>query len=547
MDDMLRIRSRYAMLQIPFVSWVLLVFPLILPPIPIGPIAVSLAWNRFEQMELVRRARRFINRPAKEFGFPAGWLVNFFINMADIITLGLRSAFAAASLADKVDYRANRNTPPQNNVKWLVKWLFLGNVFFLAAWIVFPGWVLLHLVRNMEQVMFDQYRMEPVHVEIETEAGEHKTVSAYPAYTPQVLNSGRITMLGVYNMPLAPTETTESNALVESLVTQLRTCSDQLLAYDVPVFWCNVSRLYPTHYQQVGAILPKGSPHAWYAFSNGRIVCGASTCSEAIAKALGIPAKIRAVENMVIGAYAADVRSLMDTSFIKPVVCFIHTSMFSPTELIKNATPAFLQTVSSSNAAVFFLPHTKEEPLGSQLKAQGLLFKGCAVIYRGQITARIKIGWTTAWPDDLNKIAKELSAFDTQQALVLSKDAQHAYKALPCYIYGQWEQVIKASALQRVVLACGPHMDTQKAEVTFLQRTGNLFIERGYQLAVAPIEKNNVTGSVADGLRAAGQRSEGCYVIHHGQVIAAIAKTAPQTALADCWLPDAVKYLAQGA
>ena len=71
--------------------------------------------------------------------------------------------------------------------------------------------------------------MEPIHVEIESENGDTKTVSAYPAYTPEVLMESRTSILGIYYLPLAPTETTEANTLVESVVSQLRNSSDQIL------------------------------------------------------------------------------------------------------------------------------------------------------------------------------------------------------------------------------------------------------------------------------------------------------------------------------
>ena len=250
---------------------------------------------------------------------------------------------------------------------------------------------------------------------------------------------------------------------------------------------------------------------------------------------------------MVVGTDTGDIKVVLEKSYQQPVACFIQPPSFGPAELAKNASPAFLQAVSSSNASVFFLPYTKKESLGSQLKAQDILFKGCAVIHRGQVLSRIKMGWTTSLAEDLIKIAKELSTFDTQHALVLSKDTPHVYKSLPCYIYGQWEQVVRASALQPVVLACGPGMNTERAETTFLRRVGSLFFERGFQLAVAPIEKDDGAGSIGESLRAAGLKEAGCYVVHKGRITATISKTVPQTALEDFWVPDAAKYLAQGA
>jgi thiol-disulfide isomerase/thioredoxin len=86
------------------------------------------------------------------------WIINVFINIIDLGTLGLRSAFMAAWLADLVNARASKLAgcePDTRNVEWLLKWLLLGNVVFLVAWIVYPGWVLCRFAESMELTLDD--------------------------------------------------------------------------------------------------------------------------------------------------------------------------------------------------------------------------------------------------------------------------------------------------------------------------------------------------------------------------------------------------------
>jgi len=550
MDEVLRIKSRYSALRIPLVSWIMLVFPLVLPPIPLGPIVFASSWDRFEEVDLVKRARRFADRPGPSHGFLVRWLVNTMSNLIDIATLGLRSAFMAAWLADAVNAKSAKSSGVKStgsHIGWLLKWLLLGNVIFLAVWVVYPGWVLLRFVNSMEQALYDAYRAEPLNVEVDTENGSHVKISAEPAFLskPLLESNHRLVLLGVYIQPLASTEMTEGQELLEAVTNQVLASAQQILQNDVAVYWCNLAQSYPTHYQKVGSLLPNDmkTNGKWIAFHDGKIVCVTTSCSETIAKALGTAATIRAIDNMVFGLHADKLDTIEAASQKRPVLAFIG-EYYNPLLLVKNASPAFLQAVATRNAVVYFIKLEKKGALGEELRKYDILFTGCAIWDKGQPVERIKMSWYISITEHLAKITAWLSSSDMASTQNPPKKGEYQYRSLPCYIFGQWEQVIEASATHPVVLACGSAMNTRIAESLFLHRVGSIFIDRGFCLAVAPIAPSDLkaAGSVASGLRTAGFKTEGCYIVQRGQVIATIAKASPPV-LENGWLDPAMKYL----
>ena len=210
LNEDLELKSRYVWLRIPVISWLILVFPLVLPPIPLGPVQFSLSWDRFEEVDLVKRARRFSSRPGRALTFPMGWVVNLILNLVDLATLGLRSAFMAAWLADEVNAKATERGGGEaisSQVKWLVKWLLLGNVVFLAAWVIYPGWVLLRFVESIEHALYAAYNAEPVNVDVVASGTtEHRTIQAKPALSSSQLleaSKNQLVLLGVFTLPLA--------------------------------------------------------------------------------------------------------------------------------------------------------------------------------------------------------------------------------------------------------------------------------------------------------------------------------------------------------
>jgi hypothetical protein len=457
----------------------------------------------------------------------------------------------AASLADEVNVKSASSRAGQaatSHVGWLLKWVLLGNVVFLAIWVIYPGWFLLRFAASIERALYDAYQAEPLEVKVDVGTGNNQIIHATPALSAdavvQASRSG-LTLLGVYTLPLAQSETTEGDDLRQGVATQVRTAAQQLLQHGAAVFWCNLAQSYPTHYQDVAALLPARAKQngTWVALREGQVVCAATTCSEAIAKALGVPAGVRAIDHIVVGTNAADLQSIRTASQERPILAFTYGGGFGPTELVKNSTSDFLRAVAARGAAVFWIKLTKKGTLGEDLQKHNVSFTGCAIWHKGEPVKRIKMGWFSSATEDIKKVTAWLLS-DGACGATERADSEHKYRTVPCYIYSEWQQVLDASTDGPVILASGARMDTKKAEAAFLHRLGSVITERGYRLAVAPIEGKLAASSVASGLRAARAKPEGCCVVRDRKVVATIAKSPPQTE-EDGWLDAVVKYLVE--
>lgn len=144
---------RYGWLYIPFVSWLFTVFPLILPPIPLGPIQISFAWSRRRLFRFYDKMCKRLNKTEKKIEFPWGWFANVMINVYDILTLGLSQLFATASILEELNKKsgAKAEHAKSSPMSWVVKWLILGNVFFVAIYIISPGYIYAPLLVQMEK------------------------------------------------------------------------------------------------------------------------------------------------------------------------------------------------------------------------------------------------------------------------------------------------------------------------------------------------------------------------------------------------------------
>jgi len=535
LNEDLQLKSRYVWLRIPVISWLILVFPLILPPIPLGPIQLSLSWDRFEEADLVKRARRFVGRPGRALGFPMGWVVNVIMNLVDLGTLGLRSAFMAAWLADKVNAKATESAvvkQKSGHVSWLLKCLLFGNVPFLASWIVYPGWVLYRFAESIESVLYDAYAAEPLKV--------HPMIQAKPALSSASVieaSKNKLVLLGVYSLPLAPSETRESDALVNAVSSGVLACAEQILAHNADVFWCNVAQSYSTHYKQIAGLLPASARQGgrWIAFRDGKILCTASSASESIAMALDIPAIMRVIDNMRIDTHTGGLGDIKEVSLRRPVVMFILKGSFGPADWIKVFSPLFLDILDSCKAGLYFVNPKKNENLSEELRQNGMLWTGCVVWDKGEPVERIKMGLFATTTSVIAKITTKLSSGGEKCS------TEHRYRSLPCHVLVRWDQVMELSVEHPLLLASG--LGTQLAESAFLRWVGGVFVDRGFSLAVAPAEMERTEDSVASGLRAAGFKSDGCYVVLKRRVVGTVAKVLPQSNEAG-WLNDAAIYLA---
>jgi WD40 repeat protein len=143
--------KKYTWLYLPFVSWLLTIFPLVLPPLPLGPIQISLAWSRRRMFPFYDAMCQYLGRVEPKRGFPAGWLHNVGVNIGDLLTLGLAQLFSTASLLDEIIKKnAGSEHKKMSPSGLLIMWLFLGNVVFLAIYIVCPGYIFAPLLKRWE-------------------------------------------------------------------------------------------------------------------------------------------------------------------------------------------------------------------------------------------------------------------------------------------------------------------------------------------------------------------------------------------------------------
>ncbi len=102
------------------------------------------------------------------FGFPIGWLVNVFINLMDLVTLGLSHLFITASLHDELARKTatTRRQEGFSAVAWVTKCVLLGNVPVIIAYMACPGLffgkILLSMEEHLRTLESQAARQEPV-------------------------------------------------------------------------------------------------------------------------------------------------------------------------------------------------------------------------------------------------------------------------------------------------------------------------------------------------------------------------------------------------
>jgi len=190
------VEQKYRWLFIPVLSWLGLVFPLVLPPIPLGPIEFSIAWNRRGWMSHITRSLSALGKKRKTYVFPLGWCVNVFINLVDMATLGLSHLFVTASLHDQLAKKAGTNDPHGDfsAVAWVSKWLLLGNVVFVMVYIVCPGLLFRRILLSMEghlrTLESEAAKEEPIIAQFASEAAPSSLSEIAPVSTAL----GRVTL-----------------------------------------------------------------------------------------------------------------------------------------------------------------------------------------------------------------------------------------------------------------------------------------------------------------------------------------------------------------
>jgi len=266
------ITSQYSWLFIPFLSWVGLVFPLILPPIPLGPIMVSLSWNRREWMSHIRRAMSHVGRKRKEHEFPMGWIVNVGVNLMDMATLGLSHLFITAELLSAMikEDGTKEERAEIDPVMWVLKWLVLGNVVFVGAYVLCPGLIFKPLLTQLENHLFLQYKIPRGTVKAKTDADVSVEFGALmTARDLAELGNTTPVLLWAESVPVEK----EPDAL-ELFRKVLGYLAVPLTANGIAVRWCNLDQSSPSRYAGIAKHLAslKLAERGWTFLQGGKAV-----------------------------------------------------------------------------------------------------------------------------------------------------------------------------------------------------------------------------------------------------------------------------------
>lgn len=263
-------RKQYGVFFLPFLSWIGLVFPLILPPIPLGPLALSLSWNRRLYMSHMRRGITHLGRVQKTYEFPMGWLANVGVNLVDLATLGLSHLFITAELLDAMIKQDG--TPEERSeispLTWVIKWLLIGNVIFVAVYIVCPGLILKKLFARLEKHLYDQFQQVKGTV---YSSDSSKTPVSYEGVTTfeELARAGLESQVLLFSENLFQEK--EKFALVAFEQT-LQSLAPDIAASGTLVRWCNMNQGAPSHYRDITQYLVnKGVGRGWNLFCNGEL------------------------------------------------------------------------------------------------------------------------------------------------------------------------------------------------------------------------------------------------------------------------------------
>jgi len=415
----LDIRRQYRWLYLPLLAWVILVFPLVLPPIPIGPLAFSLAWNRREYMSHINRAMAHLGRQRKKAGFPMGWLVNVFVNLFDMVTLGLSTLFVTAEL---VSAMIKQDGSPEERaeidpVAWAFKWLFLGNVVFLALYIACPGLIYERLLTRLERHLYTQYK--PVQGVVKSPVAADAGV-AYQGVTTyaEVLAQSQSTPVLLY----AEDVPTEAEPQVLPIFEKaLENLASVLLAQKVAVRWCNLNQSRPSHYREIAQQLATQKPaqRGWYLFRGGVLanhravnaLPGTAATSEQLAslgrQVLGVPqAAILSQDRLSTDGRLTSLEQAKSWSSKAPMVVIVPSSIMdedaTTLDIRKKLWPQIAPTLRAAGAGLCLaFPGAKDGArLKEDIQAVQNKFTGALLYRNGQLASQAKLGyWSTSWDD----------------------------------------------------------------------------------------------------------------------------------------------------
>lgn len=417
------IRGRYGWLYIPFLSWIALVFPLILPPIPLGPIAVSLSWNRREWMSHIRRAMAHLGRVRKQYGFPWGWVVNVCVNLLDLFTGGLSHLFITAELLNTMikEDGTDEERAQTDPVLWVLKWLVLGNVVFLALYVVCPGFIFQKLLTRLEEHLYHQYRPVRRSVGSGEATLEYEGVMTFD----ELAQASREAPVLLFADSVVAEGEKASLELFDKAVENL---AADLHSQGVAVRWCNLNVATPTRYQDVVDRLSELElgEQGWTVFKDGAVVAhkaasalvvqasNADAVVESLALAarqvLGLP-RVASVPRRRMGRLerkVTDLASVQKLSAEAPIALITYCAApnadrATRLDIRNEVLPLVRDAVEASGAVVCVANADKKhgDPIRDELVGLIPKFKGkAAALFRdGELAEHKRYGILSMWSD----------------------------------------------------------------------------------------------------------------------------------------------------
>jgi len=480
-DFPVNIRKHYIWLYLPVLSWLCLVFPLVFIPIPVfvlGPIGIALfpSTTRRKSISFFRRSYARVGRrpPSANSTAMFRWTDDAFINLFDIATLGLSNLFVAAGLLkemiDKEGSEEERAEP--DPVGWLLKWLLIGNIPFIAAYILCPGLIFEQILYRLERHLYLHY--EPLRSTIPVGDREVLCRSITSWQELQALSQRRPVLL--YTTVVAPED---EPAALEKFIGLAGSLAPDPVDENTLVGWCNCQRDAPSHYRNLARHLKAArvGQRAWSYFVEGELVATREVALDQIAdtqrvanlarQTLGVPQAVEVLEGRVDtpDVVVRSLRTVEDRSQESPVLVVVFSASDSQeaatiVEIREKLIPKIRPALEDQGAALVLANAGRQDDtlVREQLTRYDLGGQGFIYLKDREVAALKKYGFLWTW----DEYARDINA-----ALGHEVPSQLPTVQLRYWVVKTVEEALHLSERRPVLLITRTHYDAAKALAEF--------------------------------------------------------------------------------
>jgi hypothetical protein len=312
--------------------------------------------------------------------------------------------------------KSNSQTDP---VLWLVKWLLLGNVLFLATYVICPGLIFERILFGLEGHLYNQYKGFSDFVESPVQPGK---MLAY-SHAESVEELVRLSHTG-------PVLLYGANVAIEAESEELKTFKNQLpslchvlIEKGIMLRWININLQAPSHYEDaVNWIRTQGEVlSGWYLLQDGKIVDYRDVTIGLIDSArqiIGVPfavivADVHRVELPTVTTFD----EVVNMSRSIPLLLFTCRAEKGDGEkavksgLLKQVLPAITKGFSRSQVRVAFANVGgifRLNPIAKTMVDRGKRYCGCQLYRDGNLLAEEKVGDVLYTEVDLVAAAKRI-------------------------------------------------------------------------------------------------------------------------------------------